>query len=90
MIIIKFGTWSGASLTFFNYRRFYIRGRWTPFCRVNYRRTSLNWSFLERVRFVVECWFADIERKIRIRRQKSKTHGNHNPYNRKVCRQNLL
>ena len=65
MIIIKFGRWSHASLLFFSYERIYIRYRWTPFCKIRYKKRLEPWSVQERLRFLFECWLADFEQRIK-------------------------
>ncbi len=75
MLVIKRGQWNEAHLLFFSYRRIYIRGRWTPFCKIKYRkepksqynvvsgsdRKQQDWSFLERVRFMVGLWMQNLK-----------------------------
>ena len=41
MIIIKFGRWCSAHLVWLSYERIYYKGyRWTPFCRVEWRKLA--------------------------------------------------
>ncbi len=76
MIIIKRGRWYEAHLLFFTYKRVYIRGHPVPLCRIKYRKEptrygkfiQADWSFLERVRFMVSCWLANWERRIKPNR----------------------
>ena len=37
MIVIRFGTWRHAGEGQFFYWRIYVKGKWTPFCRIGWR-----------------------------------------------------